>query len=206
MNCGADAVAPINVPDNLTITGINVSWYVQHTWQGDLQFTLRHNGMTVLVVDRPGSDGTTCGFGNDNYGADANTRFRAIASAATTYDTGNPGAPADNVIGDWLPENPYTPFLGTSSQGTWELAVHDCAGQDTGTIVAVVLEITGSGGATCYPDCNHDHALNVNDFVCFSQAFAASNMAQADCNHDNQLNVNDFVCFSQAFAAGCSQL
>jgi hypothetical protein len=59
---------------------------------------------------------------------------------------------------------------------------------------------------SCYPDCNSDHALNVNDFVCFQAGFAASNLQVADCNHDNTLNVNDFVCFQSAFAAGCSQL
>jgi hypothetical protein len=69
------------------------------------------------------------------------------------------------------------------------------------------FEILGAGGGpVCYPDCNGDHALNVNDFICFQGAFAASNLALADCNHDNALNVNDFVCFQAAFAAGCSQL
>jgi hypothetical protein len=57
----------------------------------------------------------------------------------------------------------------------------------------------------CYADCNGDHALNVNDFVCFQSAFAAASPS-ADCNHDSLLNVNDFVCFQSAFAAGCSQL
>jgi hypothetical protein len=63
-----------------------------------------------------------------------------------------------------------------------------------------------STGPVCYPDCNGDHALNVNDFICFQAAFAANSLPQADCNHDNVLNVNDFICFQSAFAAGCSQL
>jgi len=63
----------------------------------------------------------------------------------------------------------------------------------------------GGTGPVCYPDCNADHALNVNDFICFQAAFAAANMA-ADCNHDTNLNVNDFICFQGAFAAGCSAL
>jgi hypothetical protein len=56
----------------------------------------------------------------------------------------------------------------------------------------------------CYPDCNMDHALNVNDFVCFQTAFAGGNTPVADCNHDAVLNVLDFICFQGAFAAGCS--
>jgi hypothetical protein len=62
------------------------------------------------------------------------------------------------------------------------------------------------GGATCYPDCDQSHSLNVNDFVCFQGAFAAGNLNLADCDHNTALNVNDFVCFQSAFAAGCSQL
>ena len=65
------------------------------------------------------------------------------------------------------------------------------------------FEIEGTLVGGCYPDCNGDHALNVNDFVCFQAAFAGS-APYADCNHDNALNVNDFVCFQAAFAAGCS--
>jgi hypothetical protein len=73
--------------------------------------------------------------------------------------------------------------------------------------VAQRIEITYTvgGGAGCYPDCNMDHALNVNDFICFQSAFAASS-PQADCDHNSALNVNDFVCFQSAFAAGCSSL
>jgi hypothetical protein len=67
------------------------------------------------------------------------------------------------------------------------------------------VRLGGPGPAPCYADCNGDHALNVNDFVCFQSAFAAA-MPTADCNHDNSLNVNDFVCFQAAFAAGCSSL
>jgi hypothetical protein len=59
--------------------------------------------------------------------------------------------------------------------------------------------------APCYPDCDHSHSLNVNDFVCFQSAFAAS-LPAADCDHNSTLNVNDFVCFQSAFAAGCSAL
>jgi hypothetical protein len=58
------------------------------------------------------------------------------------------------------------------------------------------------GGQQCYADCNGDNALNVNDFVCFQNAFAAQ-LPYADCNHDNALNVNDFICFQGQFAAGC---
>jgi hypothetical protein len=47
--------------------------------------------------------------------------------------------------------------------------------------------------------------LNVNDFVCFSNKFAAGDPT-ANCDGSTVapvLNVNDFVCFSNKFASGC---
>jgi hypothetical protein len=65
-----------------------------------------------------------------------------------------------------------------------------------------VSDVRGLGIVRCYPDCEPDSALNVNDFICFQAAFAAA-VAYADCDRNNALNVNDFVCFQAAFAAGC---
>jgi hypothetical protein len=62
--------------------------------------------------------------------------------------------------------------------------------------------------AACYANCDGSTVapvLNVNDFVCFQQRFAAGN-AYANCDGSTVapvLNVNDFVCFQQRFAAGC---
>jgi agmatine/peptidylarginine deiminase len=63
-------------------------------------------------------------------------------------------------------------------------------------------------GAACYANCDGSTAspvLNVNDFVCFQQRFAAGD-SYANCDGSTAapvLNVNDFVCFQQLFAAGC---
>jgi hypothetical protein len=61
---------------------------------------------------------------------------------------------------------------------------------------------------SCYANCDGSTTppvLNVNDFVCFQQRFAAGN-AFANCDASTiapVLNINDFVCFQQRFAAGC---
>jgi hypothetical protein len=118
-------------------------------------------------------------------------------------------------------ENPPDGRVGTQTQWQWDddtptdgmytanecadyLLVGDFCPNPFGAMIAFWTD-QGSP-AVCYPDCNQDHALNVNDFVCFQTAFAAMNLAQADCNTDQTLNVLDFVCFQSAFAAGCSQL
>lgn len=61
---------------------------------------------------------------------------------------------------------------------------------------------------TCYANCDlstASPALNVNDFVCFMNLYAAGN-AYANCDGSTTppvLNVNDFICYQTAYAAGC---
>jgi murein tripeptide amidase MpaA len=62
--------------------------------------------------------------------------------------------------------------------------------------------------ATCYPNCDGSTTppvLNVNDFACFLNAYAAGD-TYANCDGSTTppvLNVNDFACFLNAYAAGC---
>ena len=62
--------------------------------------------------------------------------------------------------------------------------------------------------AVCYANCDCSTAapiLNVNDFVCFQQKFAAAD-PYANCDGSTAppiLNVNDFTCFLNHFASGC---
>jgi serine protease AprX len=63
-------------------------------------------------------------------------------------------------------------------------------------------------GISCYANCDSSTLapiLNVADFTCFLQRFAAAD-AYANCDGNTQppvLNVADFTCFLQRFAAGC---
>jgi hypothetical protein len=65
------------------------------------------------------------------------------------------------------------------------------------------------GRFDCYANCDGSTSvpvLNVNDFTCFLNAFAAGD-TYANCDNSTSppvLNVNDFTCFLNAFAAGCS--
>jgi hypothetical protein len=66
-----------------------------------------------------------------------------------------------------------------------------------------------NSGASCYANCDSSTAvpfLNVNDFICFQQKYAAGD-SYANCDNSTTapvLNVNDFICFQASFAAGCS--
>ncbi|MFN0133525.1 MAG: GC-type dockerin domain-anchored protein [Phycisphaerales bacterium] len=82
--------------------------------------------------------------------------------------------------------------------------------QGNGGALACQLEYTLEPLTTsCYANCDGSTAtpiLNVNDFICFQNAFAAGNVS-ANCDGSTTpptLNVNDFICFQNAFAAGCS--
>jgi hypothetical protein len=64
------------------------------------------------------------------------------------------------------------------------------------------------GAPTCYANCDNSTVapvLNVGDFTCFLQRFAAGE-SYANCDSSTVapvLNVGDFTCFLQRFAQGC---
>jgi hypothetical protein len=72
-------------------------------------------------------------------------------------------------------------------------------------MVMLVGEVVAAG---CYPNCDQSTAepiLNVNDFACFINRYAAGN-SYANCDGSTVepvLNVNDFACFINLYAAGC---
>ncbi len=77
--------------------------------------------------------------------------------------------------------------------------------------VPASLSIPGlpAPGVACYANCDNSTtapALNVLDFSCFLNRFAAGD-TYANCDHSTTapvLNVLDFSCFINSFAAGCS--
>ncbi len=79
-------------------------------------------------------------------------------------------------------------------------AVSDATGQEQAFLWV--------GPDPCYPNCDQSTAppaLNVLDFVCFLNAFAAGD-GYANCDGSTTppaLNILDFVCFINRFAAGC---
>ena len=60
----------------------------------------------------------------------------------------------------------------------------------------------GQAANVCYPDCDLDNVLSINDFICFQTFFALGDM-YADCDADAVLSINDFICFQTYFAVGC---
>jgi hypothetical protein len=97
-----------------------------------------------------------------------------------------------------------TPVLTITAAGPADIgqyfcrAVNTCGSADSSTSVL----------SECYANCDCSFTppiLNVADFTCFLQGFAAGS-AFANCDNSTTvptLNVADFTCFLQRFAAGC---
>lgn len=112
-----------------TLTDLDVSIEVTHTWVGDLIFTLTNvdSSTSVIFFDRPGVPATTTGCASNDINA-------------TLSDEGSPAvegvcngtSPA--ISGTLSPNNPLSAFDGQSGSATWRLKVTDNAGQDVGTV------------------------------------------------------------------------
>ncbi|MFN0133540.1 MAG: immunoglobulin domain-containing protein [Phycisphaerales bacterium] len=98
-----------------------------------------------------------------------------------------------------------------ADSGYYNAIVSDaCGGLQTPPATLNVLTCP----TNCYANCDGSTifpALNVNDFICFNENYAAGCSSPPSCyaNCDQSttipfLNVLDFICFMNAFAAGCS--
>ncbi len=99
------------------------------------------------------------------------------------------------------------PGYGTQFSACWAGGYTATTGGLQGNFAVTRFTFTGGTGA-CYPNCDGSTTapiLNVADFTCFLQEFAAGN-PYANCDESTTapvLNVADFTCFLQDFAAGC---
>jgi hypothetical protein len=133
----------------------------------------------------------------------------------------NPAPPTGNpLIVDGYPDfwTQYTitlsglPAAGVNGRLAFRYFVEDSGISGAhGNVVGVddLEYIAGGGPAPCYANCDsstQQPCLNVLDFTCFLNAFAAAS-TYANCDNSTQqpvLNVLDFTCFLNRFAAGCS--
>lgn len=138
----------IAIPDN-SITGTTSSMYLNgigtiedldvyletdHTWVGDLRFTLEHvdTGTTAELIDRVGAPATTFGCQSDN--------IRAIIDDEAEIDAetscGPPNLALANryVGGDPADNNLLSVFDGEDLSGEWQLHVTDNASGDVGNL------------------------------------------------------------------------
>ncbi|MCC7158342.1 MAG: S8 family serine peptidase [Ignavibacteria bacterium] len=116
----------VNIPNSFNVIDVNVKIdTVDHSYDGDLQFTVTHIAASSMIVNQVGGS-------NDNFrGTILND------SAATPIASGV--AP---FTGSFIPSNPLSVFNGTVVNGPWVLNIFDAANQDQGSLKAWCLIIT----------------------------------------------------------------
>lgn len=118
----AGVVSSLQINDNFTISDIEVSLDISHTWLWDIQVLLKSpEGTEVIVYDR------SCGG--------SGIRRRDIDAV---FDDDAPALACDNAVpavsGISLPAQLLSAFKNENVNGTWELKVIDYSGGDTGTV------------------------------------------------------------------------
>ena len=121
-----------------TVGNTNAS--VDHTFNGDLIFTLTSPAATTItMINRRGGSGNNfCLVTLDDDGS-----FPATSTMST----------AGAIAGNFAPENPLSAFDGQNPNGTWILNVSDNAGIDVGSVRGFSLIIT-SAAPTVNPRAN----------------------------------------------------
>jgi hypothetical protein len=120
-------------------------------------------------------------------------------AGATVYYTSQSATGAVGLAG-WA-QGPGDVFSFSTTCGPDQLA-----DSNFGRLFSNVMSAVGV--SVCYPNCDGSTVapiLNIADFVCFQQQFAAG-ASYANCDGSTAppvLNIADFVCFQQHFAAGC---
>ncbi|MBU1717828.1 MAG: proprotein convertase P-domain-containing protein, partial [Bacteroidetes bacterium] len=122
------ATHSINVGSSVTITDVNVTVNLNHTYDGDIKIYLQSPATTTVLLSN------RYGGGGDNY---TSTTFDDEAGTAISAGT----AP---FTGSYRPESVLSAFDGQNSSGNWTIKVTDCAGGDVGTITSWSMVISYS--------------------------------------------------------------
>jgi subtilisin-like proprotein convertase family protein len=139
--------ATISIPDSFTIVKIAIAVRMDHTWVGDLIFTLTGpDGTTITLADRPGTDDPSVDAGDSsNLSVDHPLYFGDLSPVPAEMMGGLHCTGTDSVIGSdctrwYAPDQSLTDaFVGTSAFGDWTLTVSDNEGLDVGTLDSWIL-------------------------------------------------------------------
>jgi hypothetical protein len=133
----ASTPSVINIPENGTITDVNISVDMLHTWVGDVAISITHGGVTRTLMDRPLVPAQPpYGCAGDNIDA--------------VFDQGGPGNPETtcNLIPPTLLSPPnFNPiqaidvYNGMNMNGPWTLTSTDFVAPDPGTLTQWCLTI-----------------------------------------------------------------
>ncbi len=144
---GNTVVSTINVGPNFSVTDVNVTINIDHTWVADLDITLTSPAGTVIDLT---SDNGSSG---DNY-------------TDTVFDQESTGGPITGgtapFTGSFVPEGDLSTIYGESSGGDWVLTIVDDANQDGGTFNRFDLYLCVQGSLSV-----DEFDNSISDFVVY---------------------------------------
>jgi hypothetical protein len=180
------------LPDGSCATGVTSA---QCTGQGG---TFRGVGTDCTNANCPQPSGACCTNGGANCGLFTSAQCTTIGGvwhgAGSTCANACPPPTGACCTNGGANCGLFTQAQCTTVGGSWQGANTTCANACAGA---------------CYANCDHSTTvpvLNVLDFSCFLNAFAAGD-TYANCDASTTppvLNVLDFSCFLNRFAAGCT--
>lgn len=162
---GAVVASTIAIPDNVTISDVNVNVNVAHTFFWDLVVSVAHpDGTQVNLLNRNCNNVST-GF---------NITF-------------NDGAPAvvcsSNVTGTYSPAAPLSVLNGKQANGNWQLLLRDFYNGDTGILNSWSVEI-------CYQQAVlNTQNFSLKDFKIYPNPNNGNFNVQFDSQSGNQIKV-----------------
>ena len=115
-----------------TLTDLDVSLDLTHTWVGDVTVSISNGATTASFFDRPGYTGTGFGCSGDN--ADVIANDEGVDPGIESQCTNAPAVFGDAPGGDPTSTTLFAAFDGQPLAGTWTLHASDSVGGDTGTV------------------------------------------------------------------------
>lgn len=162
------ATSDIIVPVSASISDVNVSVQINHTWTGDLSATLTSpTGAVIQLFDQPGVPASSFGCQGDNINAVFDD---GAANTADAFDAACGNLPA--ISGTYQSIAPLSVLNGTNMLGTWVLSVTDNFAEDGGSIVGWSLSF-------CVGSANIDASLTTNEVL----TVLAGNSGAIDTDH-----------------------
>jgi subtilisin-like proprotein convertase family protein len=149
LDCGTpmeSAVSIVSVDALGSVFTVSAEVELEHSWAGDLEIVLEHNGIKIKLLESPidGAGTLSSNFGGVYVFADGGKPFEKLGDDVTI--------PA----GTYAPAEPLYTFSSLPAQGAWSLTVSDRCKDDTGVLRAFRLNVTTKclGASECDGVCN----------------------------------------------------
>ncbi|MES2757895.1 MAG: proprotein convertase P-domain-containing protein [Pseudomonadota bacterium] len=134
------AQSTITVGSHGSIAGLSVSIAAEHTWIGDLIYTLSHGGTTVTLMDRPGR--VSSGVGDSSNLSNARPLVFSDTASLPAETIGATCTGGDDTVGigaaclntAFLSHQALSAFAGADMFGDWTLSISDNEMGDRGML------------------------------------------------------------------------